>query len=225
MELPNANLAATRAAAETSIDAAGAGDLRTRWRFAFRAPATFSGIYASTPVGDRTTAYVQDLRSNVYALDRSTERAVAAPVQRAQRGAKRARGRRRARLRRDGLGRIRARGRRGRELWRRHLTSVTEQFVNIAPVPWQDLVFLSTVGYAPGGRGAIYALDAETGLVRWKFDTIERPWATPRRRAAAAPGSGLGQRPWAAYAGNSNPTPWGGSPERPNGAAFPGPAR
>ena len=25
------------------------------------------------------------------------------------------------------------------------------------------------------------------------------------------------------YAGNSNPQPWGGSPERPNGAAFPGP--
>jgi alcohol dehydrogenase (cytochrome c) len=27
------------------------------------------------------------------------------------------------------------------------------------------------------------------------------------------------------YAGNSNPSPWGGSPERPNGAAFPGAAR
>jgi alcohol dehydrogenase (cytochrome c) len=27
------------------------------------------------------------------------------------------------------------------------------------------------------------------------------------------------------YAGNSNPSPWGGTPERPNGGAFPGPAR
>jgi alcohol dehydrogenase (cytochrome c) len=87
-------------------------------------------------------------------------------------------------------------------------------------------VFTSTVGYAPFGRGAIYALDAETGAVRWKFDTIEEPWRYPLE----AGGGGL----WypvsvdddgRLYAGNSNPTPWGGTPERPNGGAFPGPAR
>jgi alcohol dehydrogenase (cytochrome c) len=114
----------------------------------------------------------------------------------------------------------------GRELWRRHLTSATEQFVDIAPVVWEGLVFTSTVGFAPGGRGAIYALDAATGAVRWKFDTIEKPWRHPLE----AGGGGL----WypvsvdaegRLYAGNSNPSPWGGSPERPNGAAYPGPVR
>ena len=59
------------------------------------------------------------------------------------------------------------------------LTSRSEQFVDIAPVAWKGLVFLSTVGYAPFGRGAIYALDAATGAVRWKFVTIERPWRYP----------------------------------------------
>ena len=83
---------------------------------------------------------------------------------------------------------------------------------------------MSTVGYAPFGRGAIYALDAATGAVRWKFVTIEEPWRYPLE----AGGGGL----WypvsvdaqgRLYAGNSNPSPWGGTPERPNGAAFPGP--
>ena len=112
----------------------------------------------------------------------------------------------------------------GRQLWSRHLTSATEQFVDIAPVVWEGLVFTSTVGFPPGGRGAIYALDAATGAVRWKFDTIRDPWRYPLE----AGGGGL----WypvsvdaegRLYAGNSNPQPWGGSPERPNGAAFPGP--
>jgi outer membrane protein assembly factor BamB len=226
-ELPNADLAGTRAVSATAIDAARAAGLRVRWRFAFGARATFAGIYASTPVADRTTVYVQDLRSNVYALDRST-------------GA--LRWRHRYRALNEGPNGLAVSGGRvygatdseafalsaddGRELWRRHLTRATEQLVDVAPVVWRGLVFVSTVGYSPRGRGAIYALAAATGAVRWKFDTIERPWTHPLE----AGGGGL----WypvsidargRLYAGNSNPTPWGGTPRRPNGAAFPGPAR
>jgi alcohol dehydrogenase (cytochrome c) len=225
--LPNADLAGTRAVSATAIDRAAAGGLRARWAFAFRQPAAFAGSYASTPVADRTTVYVQDLQSNVYALARSS-------------GA--LRWRHRYRARNDGPNGLAVVDGRvlgatdsdafalsagdGRELWRRHLTSATEQLVDVAPVEWHGLVFLSTVGYAPGGRGAIYALAAATGAVRWRFDTIERPWTHPRE----AGGGGL----WypvsidargRLYAGNSNPTPWGGTPRRPNGAAFPGPAR
>ena len=112
----------------------------------------------------------------------------------------------------------------GRQLWSRHLTSATEQFVDIAPVVWEGLVFTSTVGFPPGGRGAIYALDAATGAVRWKFDTIRNHGGTRSRPAVV--GSGTRSRSTQRgrlYAGNSNPSPWGGSPERPNGAAFPGP--
>ena len=226
-QLPNANLAGTRAASGTAIDAAGIASLRVRWRFAFPERPGFSGIYASTPVADRTTVYVQDLRSNVYALDRTT-------------GA--VRWKRRYDARNDGPNGLAVDGRRvygatdseafalsvttGRELWRAHLTSASEQLVDIAPVVWKGIVFVSTVGYPPGGRGAIYALDAATGVSRWKFDTIEHPWRHPLE----AGGGGL----WypvsvdgrgRLYAGNSNPAPWGGTPRRPNGAAFPGPVR
>ena len=81
----------------------------------------------------------------------------------------------------------------GEERWRRHLTGASEQFVAIAPVVWEDLVFVSTLGFPPTGRGAIYALDAETGAVRWKFVTVKEPWtvsARGRRRWRVEPGLG-----------------------------------
>jgi alcohol dehydrogenase (cytochrome c) len=200
--------------------------LAVRWRFALRARPSFSGIYASTPVADDSKVYVQDLQSNVYALDRAT-------------GA--VRWTRPYGARNDGPNGLSVGGGRvfgatdsdafavsaatGRELWRRHLTSATEQLIDIAPVVWDGMVFLSTVGYSPGGRGAIYALDAATGAVRWRFVTIERPWVYPKE----AGGGGLwypvsidGQG--RLYAGTANPTPWGGTPRRPNGGTFPGPA-
>jgi outer membrane protein assembly factor BamB len=223
--LPNGDLAGTRNAAGSRIDSGNVGHLRVRWRFRFTGHPGFSGIFASTPVADRDTVYIEDLASNVFALRRSTgavrwTRRFAAPN--------------------DGpnglaLGSGRVYGATdsaafaldattGRLLWRRHLTSPSEQFVDVAPVTWEGLVFLSTIGYTPFGRGAIYALDAATGRVRWKFVTIAHPWPHPLESG----GGGL----WypvsldargRLYAGNSNPTPWGGTPKRPNGGAFPGP--
>jgi glucose dehydrogenase len=70
--LPNSDLAGTRAVASSAITAANVGRLRVRWRFRFTAKPGFSGIFASTPLADRRTVYVQDLRSTVFALDRST---------------------------------------------------------------------------------------------------------------------------------------------------------
>lgn len=223
--LPNNNLAGTRAVASSAITAANVSRLRVRWRFSFTEKPVFSGIFASTPIADRRTVYVEDLRSTVFALDRST-------------GALRWTARFDAPN--DGPNGLALDGGRvfgatdsdafalsaasGAKLWQRHLTTPSEQFVDIAPVVWHGLVFLSTIGYQPFGRGAIYALDERTGAIRWKFVTIAHPWQHP----LGAGGGGL----WypvsidaqgRLYAGNSNPGPWGGSPKLPNGAAFPGP--
>lgn len=222
--LPNGDLSGTRAASGSSIDAGTVSSIRVRWRFRFTAKPSFSGVFASTPVADRGTVYVEDLRSNVFALDRAT-------------GA--LRWRRHGLELNDGPNGLAVDDRRvygatdadafalskstGKELWRRHLTGPVEQFVDVAPVAWKGLVLLSTVGYPPGGRGAIYALDAATGAVRWKFVTVRDAWRHPLE----AGGGGL----WnpvsvdaagRLYAGVSNPGPWGGTPKRPNGGAFPG---
>ena len=225
--LPNGDLAGTRAASGSEIDSTNVAQLRPRWRFRLTARPAFAGVFASTPVADEDTVFVQDLRSNVFALDRET-------------GA--LRWAHRFGARNDGPNGLALDGgtvygvtdadafavtaSEGHLLWRRHLTSATEQFVNVAPVPWEGLLLVGTVGFPPGGRGAIYALDAATGAVRWKFDTIERPWRHP----LLAGGGGIwypvsvddGGR---LYAGTANPAPWGGSPAYPNGASFPGPAR
>src|SRR5205823_7931784 len=137
--LPNGDLAGTRDATGSPIDAGNVTRLRVRWRFRFTSKPSFSGTFASTPVADRDTIYVQDLRSNVFALDRDT-------------GA--LRWERRFGARNDGPNGLAVDGERvygattpGR--WRRHLSSQTEQFIDVAPVVWKGLVFTSTIGYAP----------------------------------------------------------------------------
>ena len=225
--LPNRDLAGTRATTGTAIDAGNVRRLGVEWRFRLAAAPTYSGVFASTPVADDDTVYVQDLRSDVYALERATgavrwRQRYAAPNE-GPNGLAVDGGRVYGATDSDAFALSKANG---RELWSRHLTKATEQFVDVAPVVWRGLVFTSTIGYAPGGRGAIYALDAATGAVRWRFDTIEHRWRYPLE----AGGGGL----WypvsvdaqgRLYAGTANPTPWGGTPARPNGGAFPGPAR
>ena len=61
----------------------------------------------------------------------------------------------------------------------RFIVTATERYVNVAPQVSNGLVFMSTVSRPPNGRGALYALDAETGVVRWRFDTIKGSWAVP----------------------------------------------
>lgn len=223
--LPNGTLAGTRAASGSSIDSGTVATLRPRWRFPLRAHTRYSGAFASTPVADRDTVYIQDLQSNVFALSRSdgsmrwAHRFDAASD--GPNGLAVAGGRVYGATDSDAFALDAADG---RTLWRHHLTSATEQFVDVGPIAWQGLVFTATTGYPPGGRGAIYALDAATGAIRWRFDTVKEAWRQPR----VAGGGGVWQ-PMSIdgagrlHAGTANPAPWGGTPEYPNGAAFPGP--
>lgn len=220
---PNANLRGTRAVERTRISSRTVGGLRVRWRFALPPGSPF-GSFASTPIFVGDTVYVQTLSSSVYALDAATGRIrwrflVKAPN--------------------DGpnglaAGPTRIFGatdtsvfaldrRTGRRLWARRIESRYEQFVDIAPLAADGLVFTSTVGVSPGGRGALYALDQRTGRVRWRFQTVRDPWRDPSAGGGGAwytPSLGRDGR---LYVGISNPGPWGGTRAKPNGGAFPGP--
>ena len=220
---PNANLRGTRAVA-SPITSRTVASLRLRWRFPLTRGSTF-GSFASTPLVAGGVVYVQDLSSSVYALDADTGRRRWSFLTRAPNDGP------------NGLALAGARvfgatdtsvfaleRRTGRRLWARRLVNRHEQFVDIAPLAARGLVFSSTIGFAPGGRGALYALDQRTGRIRWRFDTIRDPWPFP-----SAGGGGAWYPPSLApdgrlYAGISNPGPWGGSPVRPNGGMFPGPA-
>jgi outer membrane protein assembly factor BamB len=113
----------------------------------------------------------------------------------------------------------------GRRIWARFLVNRHEQFIDIAPLAADGLVFVSTIGFSPGGHGELYALDQRTGAIRWKFDTIAEPWSDP-----SAGGGGAWYTPSLAsdgrlYVGIANPDPWGGTKKLPNGGMYPGPVR
>ena len=67
----NYDLANTRATVQSPINSQTVSNLKVQWRFSFKGASAF-GIFASTPIVLNGTVYLQDLNSNVYALDRDT---------------------------------------------------------------------------------------------------------------------------------------------------------
>jgi len=223
--LPNGDLAGTRAV-DAGLDSTNVPHLHVLWRFPLRSKPTFSGLVAATPVVAGERVYVQDLDSNVFALDRDTGRPVWRHLFRSQSGGP------------NGVavasGRIYGNtataafaldATTGKLVWKRRLTT-PKQPITIAPAVAQGVVVTSTTGASPGGRGAVVALDAGDGHVLWRFDTVAEPWAHPK----LANGGGAWQTPTVdssghVWVGTANPNPWGGSKAFPNGGMYPGPVR
>jgi outer membrane protein assembly factor BamB len=220
---PNGDLSGTRSATRTQINLLTVGGLAMRWRFRVRGEGGKFGLLTSTPVVVGRTVYLQDSKSSVFALDRGTGRLRWARIYTAPNDGPNGVA--------VGNGRVFAatdttafalNASTGRRVWSVRLTDRDEQFVDVAPVLADGRVYISTVGFSPGGRGALYALDARTGHRLWKFETIRDPW--PHRRAGGGgtwnPVSvdGAGR----VYAGTANPGPWGGSRRFPNGGWFAG---
>lgn len=221
---PNGNVRGTRSVDATGISSDTVSRLHVEWSFHLPAGSPFGSI-ASTPLVAGGAVYLQTLSSSVYALDTATGRI---------------RWRWLTQSPNDGPNGLAATATRifgatdtsvfaldrmtGKRLWARRLVGPTEQFVNIAPLAADGLVFAATVGYAPGGRGALYALDARTGAIRWRFSTIRGSWPTP-----FAGGGGVWYTPSLGpdgrlYVGIANPLPWGGTKALPNGGAYAGAA-
>jgi alcohol dehydrogenase (cytochrome c) len=222
---PNSDTASTRAARGTSIHASNVTSLRVAWRFRFTMAPRESGVATATPIVANGVVYAQDMESNVFALrasdgtllwQRLFHAGTPGPNGLAVAGG-RVFGSTDERV-------FSLDARNGRVRWSRRLLRPVDSFVDVAPLVTGGLVYTATTGYGPGTRPSIYALDAATGAVRWRFDTIQRPWPHPRQ----AGGGGVWQTPSVVdgvlYAGTANPLPWGGSPQLPNGGAFAGPA-
>ena len=221
--LPNGNRAGTRAAAGAAITSRNVATLQPVWGFRFRGRGGGFGLLTSTPLVAGEAVFVQDTKSSVFALERRSGRLRWARVYTAPN---------------DGPNGAAIAGNRvvaatdttvfalnqatGRRMWSRRLADRDEQFIDIAPVVDRGRVYLSTVGFPPGGRGAIYALDLRTGRTRWKFETIARPWPKPQAGGGGAWNPVSVDAEGRVYAGISNPGPWGGSRALPNGGAFRG---
>lgn len=223
--LPNGDLAGTRDVA-ARIDSSNVASLTVAWRFHLRSSATFSGLATATPVIVGKRVYIQDLDSNVFALDLQTGRSAWKHTFGQQSGGP------------NGVayadGRIYGStettafalsASTGTLAWRRALTT-TAQPITVAPVVADGVVVTSTTGASPGGEGAVIGLDAQTGRFRWRFDTIAGSWSHPN----LASGGGVWETPTVdssghVWFGTANPNPWGGSRRYPNGGMYPGPVR
>jgi outer membrane protein assembly factor BamB len=222
---PNRDLASTRATPGASLSGPDR-PLRVRWRFRLRGKVGFSGVFASTPVVSGGRVYIQDLNSNVSAVSLGDgillwthryDRPDGGPNGVTVSGGMIVGNTDTTAFALDAGD--------GSELWQRRLTSSANP-ITIAPTVANGTVYTSSTGQAPGGRGAIYALDLSTGRVKWRFDTIAEPWRFPKE----ASGGGAWYPPSVdsegrVYVGISNPYPWGGSRRHPNGGAYAGPAR
>jgi outer membrane protein assembly factor BamB len=220
---PNYDLAGTRATDRSALTAANVSQLRVAWRFKFREDTTAAGTFAGTPVVVDGRVYVQTLRSNVYALDLASGKLLwRRHYDRVDGGP-------------NGLGAgwgmlfgatdtsvFALERTTGRELWRRRVTSAAQP-MTIAPVAADGLVFASTTGWPPNGKGTLFALDARSGRVRWTFVTIRGEWSIPHEAGGGGAWWPVSlDRSGLLYVGNSNPLPFGGTRRHPNGAAYSG---
>ncbi len=222
---PNLNASSTRAATASGITRANVHSLHLLWRWRFRIPPGDAGAFTATPLIVNGIVYLEDMKSNVFALRLTTGKTVwAREFGDANPGP-------------NGLafadGRVYGAtdtsafalsARTGKLLWSRFLVTPTAIFVDTAPLVSGGTMFVSTIGQGPDGQGVLYALNAATGAIRWSFSTIKGRWRFP----AVAGGGGAWYPPSVAnglvYWGTANPLPFGGTPSFPDGAAFPGPA-
>jgi alcohol dehydrogenase (cytochrome c) len=221
--LPNFDLNSTRSVPLSVINRTTVRHLHVAWRFRFRSPPHEAGVFASTPVTARGLILIQDLQSNVFALDRRT-------------GA--IRWRHLFGARNGGPNGLAVAGdtvygttdaaafalslQTGKRIWARFLATPAGRFLDVAPQVASGLVYVSTIGLPPNGRGSLYALDAKTGGIRWQRSTIAGRWRIP----SEAGGGGAWYPPSLAdgivYVGTANPYPYGGTRRHPNGGAFAG---
>ena len=230
----NYDLANTRATIQTPINSQNVVKLKVKWRFAFkgRAPSAPSRRRRSSLNG---TVYLQDLNSNVYALDRDTgkldwEHKFNKPRRRAERRLLRLRP---AFTERPQTNAFALDPQTGKQIWSRKLPRNKNEGIDMAPQLYDNTVVFSTVPgnassfYDGNGDGIVWALDAATGKTKWKFNTISdgaKLWGNPKVNS----GGGLWYPPSVDSQGRvfisvANPAPLYGTPKFPNGSSRPGP--
>ncbi len=228
---PMGNLAAQRAAVDSPITAENVAELEVAWRFPIEASSAF-GAVSAPPIVAGDTVYIQDMLSNVFALDRES-----GEVKWEQRYEVGTVGPNGVAL---GYGMVYGTigdskevfaldAETGEEVWRVQL-SINEG-VDMAPTVYDNVLYVSTVPgtnedfYRGGQRGVLFALDAATGAPLWSFDTTtDNLWGNPRANS----GGGLWyplsiDEEGNLYFGVGNAAPWPGTEEYPNGSSRPGP--
>jgi outer membrane protein assembly factor BamB len=231
-ELPGANEGNTRDVGGP-INSSNVSTLGVAWTVPIVASGTFGG-YATTPVVSNGIVYTQDLASNVYAINLSTGKLLwlkkynspdegpngVSVVNGVIYGA-------------TETSAFALQAATGEQLWMKKLTRNGNEGIDMAPGVHNGTVYISTVPgnsktfYAGNGQAILWALNAETGEAKWKFEQVPANlWSS--KNTSINSGGGLWNPPTFGKEGNlyigiANPAPWPGTAKYPWGSSRPGP--
>jgi alcohol dehydrogenase (cytochrome c) len=228
------DLSMTRNVQSSGISSNTVGELGLAWSFPISINAAFGSLTAN-PVVAGDLVFLQDAAANVYALNKETGEQVwfneyndVVPSG-GPNGAAAAYGNLYYTV--GGLADVLAvDAATGKELWRTNIQGPLDEGITIAPLVFDNTVYVSTIpgsseGFYMGGqRGLIHALDATTGDVIWYFDTTTNNlWGNARVNS----GGGLWHPPSVdaegnIYVGIANASPYPGTNEFPGASSRPG---
>lgn len=228
------NLASTRSAEKSPINASNLDKLKTAWTVPITVSGNFSGITANAVILDQVV-YLQDMQSNVFTLDLATGKEIWRKdyniSSNGPNGVAVAYGRVFAATGDSSLV-FALDAKTGKEIWQNDVSNNDFECIDMAPLVYDNIVYISTNpnnvkhgNYRGGARGIIFALDAATGRTLWSFDTTtDNLWGNPRTNS----GAGLWYPPSVddkgnLYFGTGNPGPYPGNEQYPNGSSRPGP--
>ena len=229
--LPGADVQNTRNV-PGPIKSSNVATLKKAWEVPIVATGTF-GTYATTPVIVGGTVYTQDINSNVYSINLKSGKCnwlkrynspsvgpngvnVIGGVVYGATG--------------DSAFALQAST--GEQLWTKKMTRNKNEGIDMAPGVNDGTVYLSTVPgnskgfYVGNGQAVLWALDAKTGAVKWKWEEVPKDlWS--KQNTAINSGGGQWDPPsfdaaGDLYIGVSNPAPWIGTQKFPFGSSRPG---
>lgn len=215
--------------ATSSIDSSNVSTLGVAWTYAIEGGISGFGAITSNPIVIGDTVYVQDMQSNIHALAKETGDlkwksdfnvatvgpngiAVGYGILVAPLG--------------DTAEVVALDAATGELKWRTDLSSNMGEGVDMAPLVYDNTVYVSTVPgnnnvfYRGGQKGIFYALDITSGHVIWQWDTTDNLWGNTRVNS----GGGLWHPPaiddaGALYIGVANAAPYPGNSEFPNASS------
>jgi outer membrane protein assembly factor BamB len=228
---PGVDMGSTRNVTDSPIDSKTVNGLEEVWSLPAEGKSSY-GSYSTTPVVSKGVIYMQDLESNVLAINLENGEVIwtkkfSQPDQ-GPNGVSVAEGKVFGATPTSAFALDQETG---EQLWSVKLTKGVESID--MPAGYHDgFVYVSTVptnvssSYPAGGVGVLWALDAKTGAKVWHFNTVPPSlWGDKGTNA----GGGVWYEPTFSengpgmYFGVGNPVPFPGSPGKPWGASRPGP--
>ncbi len=232
---PNYDYANTRDATRSTISSQNVNKLGVAWTYKVAGVSAF-GSLATSPLVVNGTVYLQDLASNVYAIDLQTgklkweKRYNASDV--GPNGPAVDNGKVFVESNEQTVAALDANT--GNQLWSKQIAPASTQGIDQQIAAYNGTLYVSTVPgpsitsfYQGGDMGIIYALDERTGNIKWSFNTVQNGnlWGNPKVNSGGgawyppAIDTSTGMTYW----GTGNPAPYPGTPQYPNGSSRPGP--